>query len=47
MKKLFLNGQIRPFAFRHKIVDILEAFCPGEEAKSMKVELIYKKKPLP
>ena len=49
LKKLFLNGTIRPFGFRETIQDICEKISGGDVKSEsiMKIELVYKKKPLP
>ena len=44
-KKLFLNGQMKPFRYTMNAGEILASICPGEEI--LKLELNYKKKPMP
>lgn len=47
VKNLFLNGNLRAFKFRSTIHEILTALNPGREDSITKLELIYKKKPMP
>lgn len=47
MKKLFLNGQPKAFKFRSSAREVLMSFSPGDEDTIKKLELIYKKKPMP
>ena len=47
LKKLMLNGNVRAFPFRSTAKELLTLMCPGEEDKVKKLELNYKKKPMP
>ena len=47
VKKLFINQQLRPLFFRMTVLEILSLINPGTEDKIMKLELNYKKKPMP
>jgi hypothetical protein len=47
VKKFYLNGIQRPIVFRESMYNVLKSLNPGTEDTVTKIELTYKKKPMP